>query len=41
MGLEPQPLPPKLPGPGDDLPPGETPAPTAPTPDRPEEPSPL
>ena len=34
MGLEPQPLPPELPGPGDDLPPGETPAPTDPTPDR-------
>lgn len=35
MGLEPQPLPPELPGPGEDLP-GEVPVPTDPAPDAPD-----
>jgi hypothetical protein len=32
MPIEPQPLPPELPGPGEDIPPGEITAPTDPPP---------
>jgi len=32
MGLEPQPLPPEMPGPGDDIPTPEEPVPTVPEP---------
>lgn len=35
MGLEPQPLPPELPGPGDEFPPTEVPAPSEPEPGMP------
>jgi hypothetical protein len=38
MGLEPQPLPPELPGPGDDMPPSEVPTPTYPEPGMPPHP---
>lgn len=32
MAIEPQPLPPELPGPGQDIPPAEVPTPTDPIP---------
>lgn len=38
MAIEPQPLPPELPGPGDDIPPAEVPTPTDPPPTMPEPP---
>jgi hypothetical protein len=38
MGLEPQPLPPEMPGPGDDIPTPEEPVPTEPVPTVPEPP---
>ncbi len=41
MGLEPQPLPPELPGPGEDLPPSESPLPIDPFPGLPSPDTPL
>jgi hypothetical protein len=38
MAVEPQPLPPELPGPGGDLPPSEVPLPSDPPPTMPEPP---
>ncbi|HQT79406.1 MAG TPA: hypothetical protein PLD10_20370 [Rhodopila sp.] len=38
MVIEPQPLPPELPGPGDDRPPAEVPTPTDPVPTIPQPP---
>jgi hypothetical protein len=38
MAIEPQPLPPELPGPGDDVPPSEVPVPTDPVPPVPSDP---
>jgi hypothetical protein len=38
MAIEPQPLPPELPGPGEDIPPSEVPVPTDPSPEVPDAP---